>query len=465
MKKSAFRGLLRLAAFFLAFAVFVCMGGVFFLRTDLFARMMLLEMQERDDLDLVFIGSSVCRDHVNPRIISEATGRTAFNASIPCLAMQGSIALTEELYRTHSPSTIVLVVEPYTFETEREGIEAEDTMMPWLSSFSTKRDYYRRLVAADGWYMDRILLFRDMGAQNPLDILKTVALRFFPHETFARLGNKAMDGKVPVTYEGQGFVRYETELRADEAVRQKLQRQVTGWEYELLPASRQMLLEYRDLLAAHGTELIVLIYPNMNAHNLAEPAFLGYNRSLTFFCHNNGIECVNFALAKPELLPNLDPYYFDIYHVVGEGADLFSSAVARYLNLRAAGADTSSLFYGSEEEYLRAFDTVTNTWIERYDPAAEWNPAREQDETAVQALADGRTDLYLANCNHSPYYTPEYRFFLMDGEAESPLTGWQRDGILRCPAGELDHKTLRVYARLQGQSSAVSYDFHTSPAY
>ena len=226
-----------------------------------------------------------------------------------------------------------------------------------------------------------------------------------------------------------------------------------------------MLLEYRDLLAAHGTELIVLIYPNMNAHNLAEPAFLGYNRSLTFFCHNNGIECVNFALAKPELLPNLDPYYFDIYHVVGEGADLFSSAVARYLNLRAAGADTSSLFYGSEEEYLRAFDTVTNTWIERYDPAAEWNPAREQDEAAVQALADGQTDLYLANCNHSPYYTPEYRFFLMDGEAESPLTGWQRDGVLRCPAGELDHKTLRVYARLQGQSSAVSYDFHTSPAY
>ena len=69
------------------------------------------------------------------------------------------------------------------------------------------------------------------------------------------------------------------------------------------------------------------------------------------------------------------------------GADLFSSAVARYLNLRAAGADTSSLFYGSEEEYLRAFDTVTNTWIERYDPAAEWNPAREQDDPLVLGIA------------------------------------------------------------------------------
>ena len=91
MKKSAFRGLLRLAAFFLAFAVFVCMGGVFFLRTDLFARMMLLEMQERDDLDLVFIGSSVCRDHVNPRIISEATGRPASFPALRRMPMPSSL--------------------------------------------------------------------------------------------------------------------------------------------------------------------------------------------------------------------------------------------------------------------------------------------------------------------------------------------------------------------------------------
>ena len=465
MNKSAFRGLLRLAAFLTVFAAFVCLGDVFFLRTDLFARRMLLEMQERDDLELVFIGSSVCRDHVNARLITEATGKTAFNASIPCLAMQGSIALTEELYRTNAPDTIVLVVEPYTFETEREGIEAEDTMMPWLSSFRTKLDYYKRLVAADGWYMDRILLFRDMGAQTPLDIAKTVGLRFFPHRTIELLGSESRDGAIPVTYQGQGFVRYETDLRADEAVKEKLKRQVTGWEYDLLPASKQMLLEYRDLLAAHGTELIVLIYPNMNAHNLAEPSFLGYNRSLTFFCRNNGIECVNFALAKPELLPNLDPYYFDIYHVNGEGADLFSSAVARWLNLRAAGEDTTPLFYGSNEEYLQAFDTVTNTWAERYDPEEDWDPARGQDEAAVRALADGATDLYLANCNHSPFYTPEYRFFLLEDEAEVPLTPWQQDGILACGAGELDHRILRVYARLVGQQPAVFYDFRTSPEY
>ena len=48
---------------------------------------------------------------------------------------------------------------------------------------------------------------------------------------------------------------------------------------------------------------------------------------------------------------------------------------------------------------------------------------------------------------------------------EVPLTPWQREGILRCGAGDLDHRVLRVYARLTGQQSAVYYDCRTSPEY
>ena len=139
-RRSALRALVKLSVFFLAFILFVLLGSIFFVKTDLFARMMILEMQERNDLELVFVGSSIARDHFNVQRISEATGKRAFNASIPCLGLQGSIALTEELYRTNNPADIVLVVEPYTFETEREGIEAEDILMPWLSSVQTRID-------------------------------------------------------------------------------------------------------------------------------------------------------------------------------------------------------------------------------------------------------------------------------------------------------------------------------------
>ena len=465
-RRSALRALVKLSVFSLAFILFVLLGSIFFVKTDLFARMMILEMQERNDLELVFVGSSIARDHFNVQRISEATGKRAFNASIPCLGLQGSIALTEELYRTNNPADIVLVVEPYTFETEREGIEAEDILMPWLSSVQTRIDYYKRLVAADGWYLDRLLLFRDFGAESPADILKTIGLRFFPHSTFRRLGNVAMDKGAKAVYQGSGFVRYETKIRADSAVREKLQRVYTGWYYDLLPASKEMLLTYHDLLAAHGTNLLVFIYPNMNAHNLADPIFLGYNESLMRFCRKNGIDCVNFSLAKPELLPNLDRYYFDIYHLTGEAADIFSDAVARFLNLRYAGKDTSSLFYGSNGEYLDAIDYVTNVWLERLLPGEEWNPAREQSPDMLSNQAPG-WDIFLANCNHGPSVVPQYRFSALRADgSETFLTDWQEESVYSCPSGSLDALTIRIYARAPGrEQEAVWYDLSLSNPY
>ena len=75
-------------------------------------------------------------------------------------------------------------------------------------------------------------------------------------------------------------------------------------------------------------------------------------------------------------------------------------------------------------------------------------------------------DVYLANCNHGTQIVPEYRFFLKSGESETPLTGWNSDGILACPAGELDHCTLRVYARILGtEEPAVWYDYLTNDPY
>ena len=51
--------------------------------------------------------------------------------------------------------------------------------------------------------------------------------------------------------------------------------------------------------------------------------------------------------------------------------------------------------------------------------------AWEQDEQTVSAASEnGARDVYLANCNHGPSVTPEYRFFLRDESTgtETPLT-------------------------------------------
>ena len=127
-------------------------------------------------------------------------------------------------------------------------------------------------------------------------------------------------------------------------VRQQIIREYTGYVYDLLPQTREMLLEYRDLVAQKGSKLLVFIYPNMTAHNLAIPGFLDYADALTRFCGENDMPCVNFSYAKPELYPReTDQYYFDLYHMVGEGADIFSASFCKFFKAYLAGEDTSGL--------------------------------------------------------------------------------------------------------------------------
>lgn len=115
-------------------------------------------------------------------------------------------------------------------------------------------------------------------------------------------------------------------------------REYTGYYYDLFPRSKEMLLEYRDLVARNGSKLLVFIYPNLTVHNLAIPGFLDYNEALMRFCKENDIECVNFSLARPELYPRkTDEYYFDLYHMVGEGSDIFSYCFSKFFNCLQGG--------------------------------------------------------------------------------------------------------------------------------
>ena len=205
----------------------------------------------------------------------------------------------------------------------------------------------------------------------------------------------------------------------------------------------------------------------MTAHNLAIPGFLDYADALTRFCGENDMPCVNFSYAKPELYPReTDQYYFDLYHMVGEGADIFSASFCKFFKAYLAGEDTSDWFYADRWAYFSSVSFITNCWIQTYFPEGEWNGAWEQSRQAVAAASEnGARDVYAANCNHGPSVAPEYRFFLRDEAtgAETPLTDWQAEGILACDKGALTGQCIRVYARAQGGADDPSLYFDFRP--
>lgn len=442
---------LGIAAFFLILLLLVLFANTYLIQTDTIAALTFREMQSRDDIELAFVGSSIVRDHFNVQLITEQTGLKAFNATVPCASMPACIALTKELYRTNSPEWTVLVVEPYTFQTPREDTEAEYKLMPFLSDWDNKLEYYLRLCDEDGWYIDRLFIFREFGVKSFGDIAKTIGLRHWPEQTYARL-KKTMDPTV--SYQGSGFLRHTTDERADELVRESVFREYTGYYYELFDKSKAELLEYKTLCEEKGSKLLILLSPNLTAHALAEPGFLEYGECLMRFCRDNAIPCYNFAYARPEFMPNLDPYYFDLYHMIGEGADILSDAFCRFFAQYTAGEDVSGLFYENKGAYLDSIDFITNAWITQYKPGSEWSLAWDQDEATVTAAAQTH-DVFMADSNRGPQVTPEYRFVLLEEDgSETLLQDYGTDTLYLCEPGALDGRTIRLYARPQGQPDA-----------
>ena len=122
------------------------------------------------------------------------------------------------------------------------------------------------------------------------DILKTVGLRLNPLKTYEKLKPTLDD---TVTYEGSGFLRYDREPDVADLVREKLQREEMpdGYVYELLEPTKTLLLRYKALCEEKGSQLMILLFPNLTAHALAEPEYLPYCESLMAFCRENGIPC------------------------------------------------------------------------------------------------------------------------------------------------------------------------------
>jgi len=444
------RSCVQLVLFLLGFALFLCFANTHLIQTDTIARLTLHEMQQRDDIELAFVGSSIVRDHFNAQMITEKTGLDAFCVTVPTASMPASIALTRELLKTNSPEWVVLVTEPYNFQTVKEATEAYYKIAPFLRDPANTLDYYLRACDADGYYLDRLLMFRGFGAQSVSDVIKTIGLRYAPEKTYARLKD-SLDPTV--SYRGSGFLRHETDERADAQIRSVV-REYTGYYYALFDESKSQLRTYKQLCEENGAKLLVVVYPNHAVHSLARPGFADYNDSLMAYCAEIGVPCYNLSYAKPELMPDLRTFFFDLYHMVGEGADILSSTFCTVFDAHRRGEDISHLFYRNRWEYFDAIDFITNTWLVHFDPAAEWNMALSHDEAAVRAL-DTTQDVFLFDCNRGTYVQPEYRLVIRHADgSETLLLDYGADTLYTCEQGALSGQTLRLYARTQGSDES-----------
>lgn len=433
--KSTIRKALALLAFLMLAALLIPFGNTFLVQLDTFATLTMRDLRERDDIELAIVGSSIVQHHFNPALISEATGLTAFDATITNMVMPDVLALTRELYRTNSPEWVVLVLESYSFDSVKTDPQTQMKLMPHLTSPANRLRYLQDVLEKDGEKLSRVLLFNTFGFQSMADVCKAVRLRIDPDAVLAEL-----QSEYPGDYlYADGFVRRETDERATDSLVKTVIREETGYTYAVFDYTKDKLREFKALCEAHGSRLMVVLAPGMTAHALAEPGYLPYLESAQAFFDELGVPCFNLMFAREELLPRLDGLYYDLYHMVGEGADTLSAAFARLFNAFLAGEDTSGWFYPDAQAYLASIDFITNCWL-----------TQEMD-------ADSQITLR-ADCNRGSLVAPQYRFTLVqeNGE-ETPLRGWSREAAFTCDAKLLADGVPRVYARAEGGGAEVCF--------
>ena len=409
---------------FLAVLILVLAAADFWLvDTDSVTAMTIREMQNLSDIQLAVVGSSVVRDHFNQQIISKRTGLSSFSVTIPGAGFQTFIAATEEMYKTSSPEWVVLVVEPYNFNTAREDPQPYYKLFPWLTGFRTRLRYYKQTAEQDGYWLDRALIFRDFPARSWNAIVKTFGMRLNPEQAFGLSADALSEEHAQ--YMGRGFLRHDGETGMDTIIRQEmLAERDLGYQYPLLPESKSMLMEMRELAESHGSRFLVLISDNHTSHALAEPEYLRYMQHTMDFCAQCGIECYNLFYAKEDFLPNLDSYFYDLYHMNGEGADIVSEAFAQLIQALSSGEDVSGWFYQKDWQYRETINWIVNTW--------------------VHPEGEGR---FTAGCNTGSLVHPLYRFVLLDHSGqETLLQDWSTKK--KVEVALQDGKTLRVYAKL-----------------
>lgn len=433
--KSTIRKALALLAFLALAALLIPFGNTFLVQLDTFATLTMRDLRERDDIELAIVGSSIVQHHFNPTLISEATGLTTFDATITNMVMPDVLALTRELYRTNSPEWVVLVLESYSFDSVKTDPQTQMKLMPHLTSPSNRLRYLQDALEKDGDKLSRVLLFNTFGFQSLSDVRKAVRLRIDPEAVLAEL-QSANPGDYLYT---DGFVRRETDERATDALVKTVIREETGYTYAVYDYTKDKLREFKALCEEHGSRLMVILAPGMTAHALAEPGYLPYLESAQAFFDELGVPCFNLMFARDELLPRLDGFYYDLYHMVGEGADTLSAAFARLFNAFLAGEDTSGWFYPDAQAYLESIDFITNCWL-----------TQETD-------ADGRVILR-ADCNRGPLVTPQYRFTLVQEDgSEALLQGWSEESTLICDSQVIAGGTPRVYVRTGEGSKVFSF--------
>lgn len=312
-----------------------------------------------DEIDTIFVGSSVSESTFNPYVFDEILGVKSFNMGTPSQAVPQTLQTIESALKDHDIKTVIFGMNYSTFkysvydEAELTFHKARVRNMESLRTYTESIKYMlseelrgseKSINFLFPWLYNRIEL-------NAASILTNVKGKLHigsnnsekEKETSKKGFQNTAEGvfNYDNMWERNSFRMYDAEFDAD-----------------MLETFEKLVKFCKE----KGVELIVVATPHPPFDVVSCHEFYEENeKELLRICNAYDVDFYDFSLAKEELFAFHSDYYCDHEHLNLKGAQAFSECLAEFLRDRKNGENVEERFY-SVQEFLDKYSELIKDW-------------------------------------------------------------------------------------------------------
>lgn len=313
---------------------------------------------EEEEIDTIFVGSSISAATFDPLIFDDILGVKSFNMGTPAQSFVQSLEALESAFDEHGIRRVILSVGFFSFQEKmldvaemsfvmgrtkgKGGIDGLMDSVGWLMSEDVVENeksvnylfpwlYNSVTLSAEGIYEN---LLEKMSLQN------------------ADISNRMPKGYRPYFGEGIDWDRIWIE---------------NSLYYYSGTVEPEMIDSFKEIMklcnSKEGVELVVVntphpVYDVISYYGIYEEM----DAIVRELCESYEIEYYDFSLVKPELFDTESDYFYDCEHLNHKGAQSFSKMFCDFWQKRDNDEDVNEYFY-TVDEYYDVHNTLLDEWI------------------------------------------------------------------------------------------------------
>lgn len=313
------------------------------------------DYQGQEELDTIFVGSSLVSRSLDPAQYDAAMGTHSCNMGTNAQMFAQSYTAIQTAWREHRIQTVILGIGYFEFQYS-QGIGNEVAFYRARNRYSTVgerlQNDLRYVLSGDNFDSSVSLNYFFPWVYDHVTV-SAADIRTNVQEKLAKTQEK---GNVTP---GNGFSNGSLEcldfntLTYDETSAAQFQKETSS--------SYKELAKICDFCREKGIRLYVINMPLPEYYVVAFPEqYFERADQIRETCEEHGFAYYDFNVSRPSLFQRKDSYYQDYEHMNQEGAEAFTVAVAGLVRRTEQGEDVTGLFYG-KEEYLRSVDRIVCT--------------------------------------------------------------------------------------------------------